>query len=39
MNCTQWLEKVDIYGEGMSTPYKEISHWDDTFILVEVLFY
>ena len=35
MNCTQWLELVDIYNQDYSIRYEEISHWDDTFILVE----
>lgn len=36
MNCTDWLEKVDIFNEDKSIQYKSISQWDDTFILVEV---
>ena len=36
MNCTEWLEKVDIYSEDMEIKYEEVSHWDDTFVIIEV---
>ena len=36
MNCTHFLDEVEIYSEDMSIHYTEISHWDDTFIIVEV---
>lgn len=35
MNCTEWLEKVDIYSEDMEIKYEEVSHWDDTFVIIE----
>lgn len=36
MNCTEWLDRVDIYDEQMNIHYQETSRWDDSFILVEV---
>jgi hypothetical protein len=37
MNATEWLDKVVIYNEDHSIHYQDISQWDETFILVEVI--
>ena len=38
MNCTSnWTELVELYNEKMSIKYENTSHWDDSFVIVEVL--
>lgn len=36
MNATEWLDRVDIFNEDKSIHYRDISEWDDTFLIVEV---
>ena len=37
MNCTEWLSKVDIRIGDSDEFYSEVSYWDDTYAIVEVL--